>query len=645
MFLRKGLVIPVVAFTGLIAFVGFEFARAQFPGQGDQREILKEFDADQSGWLDQTERKAARESMQEQNAGFFSGRGPGGPGGRGPGGGGPGGGRGRGGPGGGGPGRGAAAEATPGPKIAKSSVEPAQGDLYDPSVLRTVFIDFENEDWEKELEDFHNTDVDVPATLTVDGKEYPNCGIRFRGASSYGHVPSGFKRSFNVSVDMVDEDQRLLGYKTLNLLNANGDDTLMSTVLYSQIARQYMPAPKANFVRLVINDEYWGVYTNVQQFNKQFLSENYGTTKGARWKVNGSPRGGGGLDYRGDDPSYYGHPYEQKSGGKKSLGKLIEFCRILDETPTDQLPDALEAICDVDELLWFLTLDVGLMNSDGYWVRASDYSIYLDEEDKFHFIPHDMNEAFRPSRGGPGGGRGGPGGGRGGPGGGGPGFGGGFGGGPGVGGGPGFGGPGGGGPGFGGPDGGGRGFGGGPDGGRGFGGPDRGRGLGGERDTRRPEGDRDFGERSDDRGGRSDRGGRGDERGGREGQGRGTDRGGPRGPGGGGFGGGDSTSSIAGLDPFVSMTDRDKPLRSKLLAVPKYREQYLQNLKTLAQNSLNWTKLGPVIEAHAKLIDESVKSETRSMTSYQAFSSSVATQQANAETANPFGRSRVSLKA
>ncbi|MEM6471196.1 MAG: hypothetical protein AAF802_16670, partial [Planctomycetota bacterium] len=47
----------------------------------------------------------------------------------------------------------------------------------------------------------------------------------------------------------------------------------------------------------------------------------------------------------------------------------------------------------------------------------------------------------------------------------------------------------------------------------------------------------------------------------------------------------------------------------------------------------------------AKLIDESVKSETRSMTSYQAFSSSVATQQANAETANPFGRSRVSLKA
>ena len=34
------------------------------------------------------------------------------------------------------------------------------------------------------------------------------------------------------------------------------------------------------------------MYTNVQQFNKQFLKENYGSSKGARWKVDGSPRGG-----------------------------------------------------------------------------------------------------------------------------------------------------------------------------------------------------------------------------------------------------------------------------------------------------------------------------------------------------------------
>ena len=45
---------------------------------------------------------------------------------------------------------------------------------------------------------------------------------------------------------------------------------------YEELADCYrtdveVPAPKANFVRLVINGENWGIYANVQQFNKDFL--------------------------------------------------------------------------------------------------------------------------------------------------------------------------------------------------------------------------------------------------------------------------------------------------------------------------------------------------------------------------------------
>jgi CotH kinase protein len=45
------------------------------------------------------------------------------------------------------------------------------------------------------------------------------------------------------------------------------------------------------------------------------------------------------------------------------------------------------------------------VNNDGYWTRASDYSIYLDVKGVFHIFPHDANETFGPS-----GGRGGMGG-------------------------------------------------------------------------------------------------------------------------------------------------------------------------------------------------------------------------------------------
>ena len=39
----------------------------------------------------------------------------------------------------------------------------------------------------------------------------------------------------------------LLGYRTLNLLNANGDPSLMSSVLYAHIAAPHLPVPKASF--------------------------------------------------------------------------------------------------------------------------------------------------------------------------------------------------------------------------------------------------------------------------------------------------------------------------------------------------------------------------------------------------------------
>ena len=49
---------------------------------------------------------------------------------------------------------------------------------------------------------------------------------------------------------------------------------------------------------------------------------------------------------------------------------------------------------DIDGALKFLALEMALVNTDGYWTRASDYNIYQDVKGRFHVIPHDMNEAL-----------------------------------------------------------------------------------------------------------------------------------------------------------------------------------------------------------------------------------------------------------
>jgi hypothetical protein len=208
-------------------------------------------------------------------------------------------------------------------------------------------------------------------------------------------VGAGRKRSLNVSVDFTDEKQRLGDHKTLNLLNSNGDGSFLSAVLFSHIARKHIPAPKANLVRVVINGENWGVYVNQEQFNKDFVKSNFGSGKGARWKVPGSPNGQGGLDYIGDDITLYQKRYEMKDGDDDDWHALVRLCKTLSETPADKLEEALEPMLDIDGALWFLALDCGLINSDGYWTRASDFSLYRDKKGKFHVIPADMNEAFR----------------------------------------------------------------------------------------------------------------------------------------------------------------------------------------------------------------------------------------------------------
>lgn len=640
--------------------------------------LVKQFDKDGDQRLDAAERKAAREYLTTQRA-------TGGGGGR------------R-----GGFGRrdGNQEPPGPGPMLKPADVKNyPDAPLYDPTILRTLFLEFENPAWEQELSDFKSTDVLVPAKLTVDGKTYPDVGVHFRGNTSFFMVGTGRKKSLNLSLDYAHEKQQIGGYRTLNLLNSNEDATFLRVVLYCQIARAYFPAPKANLVRVVINGESWGIFANVQQFNKDFMKDNFNTSKGARWKVAFRPGGGqAGLSYVGDDIEAYKRTFDIKSkDDPKAWARLVQLCKVLNTTPADQLEKALAPLLDIEGALKFLAVDNACINNDGYWIRNSDYSLCLDDQGRFHVMPYDLNETFAipggpgfgggPGGGGPGGfnpammlvpeilkqgdknqdkklskeefaalaeawfdkldteksgkltqdqfaerfnsvlpmpgGPGGPGrpdlGDRGGPGGSGP----------------------------GGPGGGGRRFGPG-----GFMGPGLFGLADGDKDgsvTRaelkvlfekwhgdwdkqktgaideeqlrngftaaipRPNfGQRGGGSRGDGFGGPQGRGG-----------GPGGSGGGMRGPGGGGSGGGMRVNGVE-LDPLIAATDPNKPLASKLLAVPSLRARYLSIVKDIAQNWLDWKKTGPIIQQYETLINDDVKSDTHKLYTYEEFVSGLA---------------------
>lgn len=443
-------------------------------GVQEDFKVRKQFDKDKNGILNAEERNAAREFLKKEKA---EGRGPRRPG--------P--------PGGFGPRRGESqTPPEPGPKVSPADVQAfPEAPLYDPMTVRTLFFEFENQDWEDELEEFYHTDVEVPAQLMADGKTYKDVGVRFRGASSFFTVSEGRKRSLNVSLDLADEKQTLHGFRTLNLLNSHTDPSFVRTILYFAVARDYIAAPRANYVRVVINGESWGPYVNVEQFNKDFVQAAFGSSKGARWKVPGSPRGRGGLSYLGDDPAEYKKLYEIKSkDDPKSWSDLIRLCRVLNETPADKLETEIAPLLDVPGVLKFLAIENALINSDGYWIRSSDYNICQDDKGVFHLIPHDSNETFRA----------------------------------------------------------------------------------------------------------------------------------PEGPGG---GGGRAGASGVELDPLTGADDDSKPLLSKLLAVPKFKQQYLGYVRDIADKWLRWEKIGPIAEKHQALIAEHLKTDTRKLYPMEAFAGSL----------------------
>ena len=373
----KRIAVTGVALAGLLP-IAIAAQRGGFGFGGpmqQERKILAQFDTDNDKRLNAAERKAAREWLATQPAGGFGRRG--------------------------GP-FGGATPAEPGRKLAPSDVKSyPTAPVYDPMTIRTVFLQFEASDWEQELAAFNNTDVDVPAVATIDGKVYKDVGVHFRGMSSYFMIPEGRKRSLNLSFDFADDKQEFNDYKTLNLLNAASDPSFLRAVLYTEIASHYLPAPKMNYMRVVINGESWGLYVNAEQFNKDFTRDFYKSTKGARWKTPGSPQGQAGLTYLGDNPADYKRFYELTSKeDPKAWAALINVFKVLNDTPPDKLEAALAPIFDVDGALRFLAVEVALVNTDGYWTRASDYSLYQDEKGIIHVIPHDVNEGMGPEEGG-----------------------------------------------------------------------------------------------------------------------------------------------------------------------------------------------------------------------------------------------------
>lgn len=287
--------------------------------------------------------------------------------------------------------------------------------LYDESIIQKVELQFDQEDYWEQLTSNYSSKTDIPATLVVDGETYEDVGVRFRGNTSYTRV-RGEKKSFNVSLDFVDDDQVVGGYNTLNFNNAYEDPSFIREVLYLNLSRNHIPSAKANYIHLYINGESWGLYPNVQQLDGKYLKDWFESNDGTRWRAekstsSGGPGGGPGgnpfgtgsstLNYLGDDTSAYIPNYTLKKANKDNpWDDLVRTCSVLNNVPLGQLEDSLKHYLDIDRTLWFLAHEIVFGDDDSYVNKGGmDYYLYWEvETGRMVPLEYDGNSCMAMSR-------------------------------------------------------------------------------------------------------------------------------------------------------------------------------------------------------------------------------------------------------
>jgi len=229
-------------------------------------------------------------------------------------------------------------------------------------------------------------------SILIDGIADQNVGIKYKGNSSYN--VNNTKNPMNIKLDYINNGQSIDGYNVLKLSNGFRDPSFVREVLSYEMAREYMPSPKATYAKVTVNGTLIGLYTCVQSIDDDFTNENFYERKGPLFKVDNTGISVPGcmgplgiLDYY-SDTNCYQRAYEMESTADWT--ELGNFLDTLNNHFTD-----VENVMDIDRTLWMMAFENLIVGLDGP-INSIPHNFYLFKDNNGRFSPllWDMNMAF-----------------------------------------------------------------------------------------------------------------------------------------------------------------------------------------------------------------------------------------------------------
>ncbi len=281
----------------------------------------------------------------------------------------------------------------PGPD-AGGETPPDYASLFPEDRLVDVDIDMGQEGWDALMAD-PLVDLYVPATLTYDGVVL-EVSVRLKGNSSRRSVyQMGSQRySFKVDIDYLVPGQELHGVDKINFNNGFKDPTSLRERLANDLYRDFgLAAVHTAHARLSINGSYFGLYTVVEQVDREFLRSWFPDDSGDLFKPE-MPDGD--LTWRGDSLADYPNLGLETNEDAADHPGILRFLDVLNHTADADLAAALPAVLDVDRLLRYLAVTTALSSLDSYLGMGHNYYLYEDlgAGGRWAIVPWDANEAY-----------------------------------------------------------------------------------------------------------------------------------------------------------------------------------------------------------------------------------------------------------
>ncbi len=239
----------------------------------------------------------------------------------------------------------------------------------------------------------------VKADLKIGDKAVPNVAVRYKGNGTWMGSRFDKKRSMKVELNEFVKGQKFAGEAKLNFHNCVTDASFMNEVLSYRLYRDAgVPASRSAYARVYIDvpgkfqDEYFGLYSVVENVDNAFAEDRFGTKKGAIVKpVTREP-----FEYLGDDWAKYNQTYDPKTAlSDQEKKKVIDFCKLVSNADDAEFRAHLGDYLDLDNFSRYMAVTVWLSTLDSILGIGQNYYVYLNPKTgKLNFIPWDLDHSF-----------------------------------------------------------------------------------------------------------------------------------------------------------------------------------------------------------------------------------------------------------